>query len=167
MTIYTRSRRAFLALAAGAAAGTIPKGGRAAPVDAPPEHGTLADGLHIYLGVIPSQIISRDFAQGTAEFKMHGAPPRGAHYHHVMIAIFDAKTDERILNADVTATVTPLGVSSETKKLTPFTVGGALTYCNYFDMPFYGPYRIDLEIRRPGVGGVTKVQLKYRHDKYN
>ena len=167
MSIRTRSRRAFLALAATAAAGTIPKTGRAAPVSAPPEHGTLVDGLRIFLGVIPSQIIAQDFAKGTPEYKMHGAPPAGTHFHHVMIAIFDAKTGERIVNADVTATVTPLGVSSETKKLTSFTVGGALTYCNYFDMAFYGPYRIDLEIRRPETPGVVKVQLNYRHDRYN
>ncbi len=84
-----------------------------------------------------------------------------------MVALYDAETAVRITDAEVTATVRPVGLSGTTKKLEPFMVSDAMTYCNYFNMPVYGEYRIKIEIRHAGVPGVTKAELKFDHTSYN
>ncbi len=126
-------------------------------------HAIVADGIAIYLGVIPSAMIARGYAMSAPEHMMHGGPPpKGVHYHHVMVALYDNSTGKRITDAKVTATVRPLGLGGTTKAMAPFMLAGAMTYCNYFDMPENGVYRIDLQIERPGKAPV-KAELQYTH----
>lgn len=123
----------------------------------------FVDGLAIYLGVLPSDIIAKGYGKNTPEYKMEQNAPRGAHFHHVLVAIYDQKTGERVTNADVTATVREVGSVEYTKKMEPFDVAGAMTYCNYFNMPTLGWYRIELTINRPGLAAPIKATLQYDH----
>ncbi|MDH5444963.1 MAG: hypothetical protein OEY52_05360, partial [Gammaproteobacteria bacterium] len=94
----------------------------------------LVDGVDIYLGVIPAEMIKghpRHHPEGT----MHGGIPAGTHYH-VMVALFDAKTGKRIDNASITASIK--GAAAESRKtLEPMLVSGARTFGNYFTMGGY------------------------------
>lgn len=163
MMLYSKREIATLAAGLGISLAGLSGTGMAAGNESSQEHGTVVDGMRIFLGVIPSELIAKDYASSTPESEMHGGPPKGKHFHHVMVALYEEKNWERITDAKVTATVLPLGMSGVTKKMTPFDVAGAMTYCNYFDMPIYGQYRIDLKIARPGAEQPVKVQLVYNH----
>ena len=51
----------------------------------------------IYLGVMPSEIV-----RGHPESSLHGSP-KGSDLRHVVVALFDAKTTDRITDAKVSA----------------------------------------------------------------
>ncbi|MDQ9172202.1 hypothetical protein Q8A64_17460 [Oxalobacteraceae bacterium R-40] len=68
--------------------------------------------------------------------------------HHLVVALYDAKTSQRINDAAVTATITPLGLTPESKTLELMKVDDAISYENYFNMPAGDtPYRIDLSVK--------------------
>lgn len=73
---------------------------------------------------------------------MHGRIPRDRHAHQVMAAIFDATTRDRIEDARVEALVSPLGLASATRSLTPMVIAGTITYGNYSTLEGCGLYRI-------------------------
>jgi hypothetical protein len=59
-----------------------------------------AGGLVVYLGVLPAAMI-QGHSKDHAEQAMHrGIPPR-AHAYHVMAAVFDAVSGERVVDATV------------------------------------------------------------------
>jgi hypothetical protein len=75
------------------------------------EHYKVANGVGIYLGIIPTEMI-----RGEVESTMHGGTPSGGRHHHVMIAVFDNNSGKRIENAEVEATVRELGLSGQRKR---------------------------------------------------
>jgi len=77
--------------------------------------------------------------------------PAGKNVYHVMLALFDHATGARITDAEVAATVAPLGLAGASKRLDATTVAGAGTYCNYFSMSARENYVIRARIRRPGM----------------
>lgn len=119
-----------------------------------------ADGLTVYLGVIPAEII-RGHPPGHPERLAHGGPPSGRHSYHVVVAIFDAVTGARVTDAKVSAQVASLGLSGPTRELEPMTIADTVTYGNYFTLPGRGPYRILIEIGR--AQRVTKMTFDYDH----
>ncbi len=70
------SRREFAALATIAGLAAIPRQAFAQQDEASEGHGTVADGIAIYLGVLPSDIIAKDYGKNTPEYEMHEGPPR-------------------------------------------------------------------------------------------
>jgi hypothetical protein len=70
-----------------------------------------ADGLRAYLGVVPAEIV-KGHPSKHPEAVMHGGAPEGAHEYHIVVAIFDTATGDRISNATVTAKVSGLGLLS-------------------------------------------------------
>jgi hypothetical protein len=119
-----------------------------------------ADGISVYLGVMPAAII-RGHPQQHPEATMHGGPGSGWD-RHVVIALFNAKTFERITDADVTATVEGLGhVGRVTKKLERMDIADAITFGGYF--PFQGTdkYKIRVEIKIAGRDKPTIVTFDY------
>lgn len=122
----------------------------------------VADGIGIYYAVLPAEIV-RGHPKGHPEATMHGGVPSGKHIHHVMVALFEGETLDRITDAEVQATVLEIGLSGETKNLEPFTIAGALTYGNYFEMPSQTVYRIKVEVRRPDSQKVVKTVFEYTH----
>lgn len=122
----------------------------------------VVDGLAIYYAVLPAEMI-RGHPKEHPEAVMHGGVPAGKHVHHLMIALFDGKSLERITDAQVTATVGEIGLAQTKKQLEPFTVADALTYGNYFEFSNLATYTVAIEVRRPGSPSVIETRFEYRH----
>lgn len=91
---------------------------------------------------------------------MHGGPRRSD--LHILVALFNAKSFQRITDADVTASMEGLGhVGRVTKKLERMDIADAITFGAYF--PFQGPdkYTIQVEIKLPGRAKTTTVSFSY------
>jgi hypothetical protein len=124
----------------------------------------VVNGIAIYLGVLPSEMI-QGHPKGHPEAEMHGGIPAGEHRYHILVALFDSSSGRRITDAEVTARVSELGLAGPQKKLEPMVIAGTITYGNYFNLPGWGPYRIRLQIRRPGVSRVIETELEYQHSR--
>ena len=121
----------------------------------------------IYMGVLPAEIIAEQ-AKGHHEPDMHRGIPGWGEQYHVIVALFDRTNWARITNADVSATLTDTRVrgrrvAGPRKPLGPMMIAGSAAYGNYFNIPGNGPYRIDLEIRRPGIEQPIQASFVYRH----
>ena len=69
----------------------------------------LADGVLVFLGVMPTEAMW----EHRAFYPAHCPGRRGAkgeNVHHVILALFDHATGERIIDADVEVRVSPLGL---------------------------------------------------------
>ena len=123
-----------------------------------PEHGHSVAGISIYFGCIPSEIISGQYGPGSSEHQMHGGVPNGAHYHHVMVALFDDATGQRIIDAKIIARIsmpTDPTIIPDEKALEPMVVSGAPAFGQYFKMPGKGTYQIKLTINIPNRAVIT------------
>lgn len=127
-----------------------------------PEAFRVVDGVAIYLGVMPAEIV-QGHPNKHPEATMHGGVPTRGHRDHVVVALFDNDTGRRIENAQVTGSVMEIGMGSEEKKLETMRIADSVTYGNYFDMPDDNLYHIRVRIRRPGVLGVVETQFTHRH----
>ncbi len=120
----------------------------------------VVDGLSVYIGVVPAQIV-KGHPAGHPEQTMHGGPPAGQNEYHLVTAIFDAKTGERITDATVDAQIAPLALPGSTTRLEPMQIAGTITYGGYFSAAGRGRYTIKLAILRPGTPGPIKVDFQY------
>jgi hypothetical protein len=127
-----------------------------------PENFQVVDGVAIYLGVIPAQIVL-GHPKERPEATMHGGVPAKGHHVHVVVALFDNATGLRIEDAQVTGNVMQIGLASEQKDLEPMRIADTITYGNYFNMPENNIYHIDVQIRRPDVPDVVEAQFTYRY----
>ncbi len=107
----------------------------------------VVDGVAIYFGILPAELV-RGHPREHPESETHGGVPVGE--NHLTVALFEDKTGVRITHAKVTATITGPDRFKITKQLEPMTIAGSVTYGNYISMPGPGPYRIVLHIQAPG-----------------
>lgn len=119
-------------------------------------------GLAVYLGVLPAAMI-QGHPKDHPEEAMHGGVPSGQHAYHVMAAVFDAASGERVEDALVEARVAEPGLAGVTRRFEPMLIADTITYGNYFRLSGDGPYRIDLSITRPGLATPTSVGFTYEH----
>jgi hypothetical protein len=119
------------------------------------------DGLSIYLGVLPAALVERRHP-GT-EIAGHGRSPRGHQVYHLMVAVFDEESGERVEDLDVEARVIPLGGPAVSRPLEPMTIGDTVTYGNYFDMAAPGPHEVRVSLLRPGRARPSIVEFPYDH----
>jgi len=63
----------------------------------------VVSGVAIYFGILPAELV-RGHPPEHPESGMHGGTPAGE--NHLMVALFNDKTGERIVRAEVTATIT-------------------------------------------------------------
>lgn len=127
----------------------------------------VAQGVAIYLGILPAKIALDQPPMASGGEPHQGTPEWGAQYH-VVVALFDDGSGTRITDAEVRATVFDARrpgkrLSGPQKQLEPMLVAGRTSYGNYFNMPAPAPYRIELEIRRPGKSEIAKASFEYRH----
>lgn len=127
----------------------------------------VAQGVAIYLGILPAKI-ARDQPPMASGGKPHQGTPEWGEQYHVVVALFDDGSGRRITDAEVRATVFNARqpgnrLSGPQKQLEPMLVAGRTSYGNYFNMPAPAPYRIELEIRRPGKSEIAKASFEYRH----
>lgn len=121
-----------------------------------------ANGLTVYLGVLPAAMIRGQHVDHPEE-EMHGGIPRGRHNVHLLAALFDDATGERVDDVEIKARVTPLGLAGMSRDLEPMKIADTLTYGNYFSMPSAGTYRIVLTIMRPEQPRPLKLEFSYEH----
>ncbi|MDP6388917.1 MAG: hypothetical protein QF654_03375 [Alphaproteobacteria bacterium] len=114
-------------------------------------------GMTVHLGLMPVGALRGDPNAYPAHDRTK-LPP-GADMHHVMLALFDNKTGERITDAAVTASVAPLAFSGLWKPLGPTSVDGKITYCNYFRISPKDMYVIKADIRLPGSTTVHRTEF--------
>lgn len=122
------------------------------------QHETV-DGLEVYIGLLPAPMIER-FPKGSVEGRMHGGISGSARRYHLVAAIFDGSTGQRIERADVKAAVAPLGLGGANKHLEPMTIQGAASYGQYFDIPTDGQYVVTVTVRRAHQAPPVVVELK-------
>lgn len=115
------------------------------------------DGIAFHYGVVPAQRM-REHTADHVERTMHGGPKGSS---HIVVALFDAATGDRIADARVRASVTPLGGAVMRKPLEPMTIAGAASFGNYFHMAAPGVYRIRVDVDRPGRPR-TIAEFEYR-----
>ncbi len=118
----------------------------------------VVDGVAIYFGIVPAEVV-RGHPREHPEGEMHGGVPAGE--SHIMVALFDAKTGERITRAEVTARVSGAPASSTEKRLEPMLINGSQTYGNYFAMIGPGPYQIELQLRLPGKAKPIRARFEW------
>lgn len=118
----------------------------------------IKDGLAIYLGLLPAEMI-----EGHTAKSMHGGLPTGLYRYHIAIALFDDKTGERVTNAKVLVRVNNRsGVGPDTfKPLEGMDLNGKFMYGNYFTLKTAGPYRIDVEILKEKSDKPIRVTFDY------
>lgn len=116
----------------------------------------------IYFAVVPAELL-RAFPKDSSESRMHGGVPKGKHSHHLMVALFDAKTNDRIGDAKVVARISEVGLAATALPLEPFTVQDALTYGNYFEFEKLALYEIGVSVTRPGQRQPVETTFRYRH----
>jgi hypothetical protein len=122
------------------------------------ENYKVAQGLGVYLGILPAGMVKGPKAI------MHGGAPRGQHEYHIIIAVFDAATSERVENAKVTATVSGLGhVGQNTLELEPMAIAGTVTYGGFVDLRGNDRYDIAVDISVPGRNAPVRVSFTYEH----
>jgi hypothetical protein len=119
----------------------------------------VANGLGIYLRVVPAEMVKGP-PPHSAERPIHGAVPGRTHAFHVVAAIFDADTRERVSDAKVTAQVSRLGQSGTEKTLEPMEIAGPTVYGGFFDLLTPDLYTIRLTIERSLAGQPVVVDFK-------
>lgn len=135
----------------------------AAPAAARTDNGSIvSQGFAFYYAIIPAEMI-RGHSKGHPESVMHGGVPNRPHVHHVMVAIFDEKTFDRIVNASVTASIGEIGLAGTEKELEPFVVDGALTYGNYFDLRPGSEYLARVSAVIPDRKNPVQAEFQFKH----
>lgn len=127
---------------------------------AAPRDPKVVDGITVYLGVVPTELIRR-YSAKREETRMHVGVPSGSGFHHVVVHFVDSRPHHSE-SKEVRATVRPLGLAPEVRTLEPMRVGSADTYGNYFSMPGGNPFEIAIGLRRPGERNWHRVEIEYR-----
>ena len=120
------------------------------------------DGLAVYLGVVPAEIV-KGHPKAHPERTMHDETPRDEHAFHVVVAVFDGATGARLEDLAVRATLLPPARPPLTEPLERMTVAGAVTYGNFVRLAGYGTYRIRVAIERPGGEKPVVAEFAYEH----
>ncbi len=125
--------------------GALPGVGRVRPLyAAEPSDVQTADGMIVYIGVIPAAII-----KGHPDVMMHGGKPSGVNEFHLTVAVFDAATGQRLSDATVTATVGEVGLAGTTTALEPMHIADTVTYGGFVAMRTMAHYDFRIIVTRP------------------
>lgn len=106
------------------------------------------DGIALYWGLVPEAIVSQQHAIS----ELHGGrPPGGGKVNHLVLALFDAKTGQRIEGAVVRAQLSEPGVvDGAPRYVPPMPINGVNSYGQLFGMVHDGPYRFRISVQVPG-----------------
>lgn len=87
-------------------------------------------GLTVYFGVVPAEI-ARGVAEKHGQRDIHTATPATPTQDHLIVAIFNAVTGDRITDAAVTASKTRPGSQTPSEPLEPMKIADTVTYGNF------------------------------------
>lgn len=120
-------------------------------------------GISVYIGLMPAEIV-KGHPSGHTEAQMHGGPPSGPHAYHLVVALFDEKTSDRIENARVAATVSALGHIFQTNvPLEPMLIENTVTYGAFIDLQALERFDIGLTIKVPDRPEPVQVDFANEH----
>lgn len=143
----------WLLVAAGA---LLPAMAQAQPAHSAQQGG----GLLFHYGVVPAEVVLAH-AEGHAERGMHqGKAKRGT--SHIVLALFEEKSGQRLADAEVTLHLTLAGGRSATTKLEPMTIAGQAGYGAFVSMSVPGIYRLRFDARQPGAARSAHAEFEHR-----
>ena len=128
-----------------------------------PRDTQVVNGITIDIGVVPAGLVQGHATDPADPSAMHGGASKGGASHHLVVALFDAKTGARIVDARVRAAVGNRSYDHEPEQpLEPMQIAGTTTYGGFFQMAGEGRWTIHLSIERPGASRV-QAQFAYEH----
>ena len=107
------------------------------------------DGIVVRIGIVDAKQVAKH-ATGHAETGMHGAK-KGSGGDHVVVSLADERSGQFIREAEVWLAVDRSGVGHVRQKLEPMAMPDAPSFGGWLDLRQPGPYRITVEVSRPGV----------------
>lgn len=122
----------------------------------------VTDGVAIYIGLMPAQIV-QGHPVDHEESAMRGGVPGGSSPVHLVVTLFDNVTGQRITDAFVEAEVVELGLTPQRKDLEMMHIADTVSYGNYFSLKSEGPYRLRLKIRLPEREKVVEATFSHNH----
>ena len=116
-------------------------------------------GLVLHYGLVPAEMVLA-VPRPQAEREMHGAAGRSG--SHLVLAIFDAASGQRVSQAEVVTHITLVGGASTTKRLELMTINDLASYGAFVPVGAPGIYKIRFEVKRPGVEGTASAEFEHR-----
>lgn len=107
-----------------------------------------SDRFVVYFGVLPVSMTREAAAVHTQRPDAHRpATAPGPDTHHLVVAVFDAGSGNRISNAELLARYVPPNGMPTTKALEPMRIGETISYGNTFSLSEGRGQRFEVEIR--------------------
>ena len=159
----SRGRRQYAWLAA-VWMGTLGIAGCSQPISSLPRDTQTVDGMSIDIGVIPAELVRGHSTEPGDPNALHGGTPTNSSSHHLVVAHFDTKSGARIADARIKAGLGDRSYNHEPDTvLSPMQINGTMTYGAFFLMQGAGPWRIHLDIQRPGIAHSSEANFAYEH----
>lgn len=116
-------------------------------------------GIVFRIGIASGEQLS-SHPPGHGEGRMHPSQSsRGR--DHLTISLAEKGSGKRIEDATVTASVSRSGVDHVNRLLERMEMPGATSYGGFFDFRQPGPYRIRVEVARPGAPAPVAAEFDY------
>jgi hypothetical protein len=115
-------------------------------------------GVIFHYAVMPAEIVL-----GPTNRAMHDGGRQGT--SHVVVAVFDALTNERIATTEVTASVSRAGSAPVIKRLQPMAIADLPVFGGFFELDAPGVYTLRFKAIRPGATGAAaaaEAEFEYR-----
>lgn len=119
-----------------------------------------AGGLVLQYGLVPAEMVIA-VSRPQAEREMHGGAA-GKSGSHLVLAIFDAASGQRISEAEVMTHITLVGGASTTKRLEPMNINDMPSFGAFVPIGAPGIYKIRFEVKRAGVEGTASAEFEHR-----
>lgn len=124
----------------------------------------VVDGMAIYIGVIPAELVKGHPIAPSDPQAMHGGTASSPGAHHLIVALYDEKSGVRITDARIRVGVSDSSNDRQPNMwLEPMRINDTITYGNFLSMGGRGQWRIHLEIQRPGLAHDAQADFQYRH----
>jgi hypothetical protein len=110
----------------------------------------VVEGLKLDYGLVADQTVA-GHPKDHSEAAMHGGAPVDPHGYHVVLSVADAKSGQRVSDAEVSMGLSGPGhPGTNVTAMDPMIVEGQQTYGHYVVLPSQGPYQLKFEVRRYG-----------------
>ncbi len=115
---------------------------------APTDQRQQNERVTLYYGVVPAALSQAAVAAHPPAPDVHGTVRPAADTHHLVVALFDTPTGQRITQATVTVRHTPPQGAVMSKVLEPMPLGDALSFGTTFVIAEGRNHRFRIEVRR-------------------
>ncbi|WP_156968900.1 hypothetical protein [Arenimonas metalli] len=115
---------------------------------APTDQRQQNERITLYYGVVPAALSQAALAAHPPAPDVHGTVRPAAGTHHLVVALFDTPTGQRITQATVTVRHTPPQGAAMSKVLEPMPLGDALSFGTTLVIAEGRNHRLRIEVRR-------------------